>query len=90
MAQKAMYGVELMKDELKKWSQTTINGSILWSRYRKDGHKSVTVAFCELHQIWVIKTFLIPSCKCCAAVAAIHHLNTRAAAKRMATAWLKY
>lgn len=79
-----------MKDELKKWTQTTIGGSIMWTRYRKDGHKSVTVAFCELHQIWVVKTFLIPSCKCCASVAAIHHLNTRAAAKRMATAWLKY
>jgi hypothetical protein len=77
-------------DDLKNWSQITINGSILWTRYRKDGTKKVTVAFCSLHQMWVVQTFLLPTCKCCAAVAAIHHLNTRAAAKRMATAWLQY
>ena len=76
--------------ELKKWSQLTINGSTMWTRYRKDGLKKVTVSYCDLHKIFVVKTFLIPTCKCCASVAAIHHLNTQAGAKRMATAWLKY
>ena len=76
--------------DLKNWTQLTINGSVLWTRYRTDGHKKVTVSYCTLHQVWVVQTFIIPTCACCNSIAAIHHLNNRAAAKRMATAWLKY
>jgi len=80
----------MSKKELKNWTQYKINNGILWTRYRIDGTKKVQVTYCTLHKIYIVRTYLLPSCQCCNAVATIHHVNSQQSAKRMATAWLKY
>ena len=79
-----------MMTNLQSWKYTTIHGYKMWSRARKDHNKRVTVSFCPQHELFIVRAYVVPHCKCTDELVTKHTFTTQREAKIFSTSWLKY
>lgn len=60
----------------------------IYTRWRRDGCKKVTVQWCSLHKVFAIRYYILPSCGCCVPIIETGHALTEKDAKYKATNWL--
>jgi len=83
-----------MKPQISGWCVKSLNTHLIlgelkiFTRWRKDGCKKVTVQWCSLHNVFSIRYYILPSCACCVPIIETGKAFSLKDAKYKATNWL--